>query len=238
MYSFTNLSSRQTVEDCDETLGYIAGMDLKQRIYQARKDAKLTQQELADGTGKTRSAVAQWESGEVRPRHKTLTLIANATGKDLRWLESGVDAKKTGLWVVGEIAAGAWKEAAAMLEPYPVPVAADPKYPAEAQRLYRVSGNSINQHVQHGDFVHCVGIIAADLHPISGDLVVVRRLDGERAEYTVKRYIRSDNREILRPESTDPQFQDDLVIDGDDAVEIEITDIVIAKWSPIARGSL
>lgn len=68
-------------------------MELKDRILSAREGADLTQQELADATGKTRGAVAQWEAGTTRPRHNTLVAIAEATGKDIAWLESGVSSE-------------------------------------------------------------------------------------------------------------------------------------------------
>lgn len=236
MYSFANLPSSHTIGECDDGLGYDGLMELKARIFQARTDAKMTQEQLAAATGKTRSAVAQWESGEVRPRHTTLTLIAQATGKDIRWLESGVDIDNTGLWVVGEVAAGAWKEAAAMLKPYPLPVTPHPHYPADAQRLYRIAGNSVNKLVGDGEYVHCVDVMKADTAPVSGDLVIVRRLEHGLAEYTAKRYLRINGRDILRPESDDPEHQADLALDGTDDAEVKITDIVIAKWKPIARG--
>lgn len=212
-------------------------MELKTRIALARQKAGMTQQELADAVGKTRGAVAQWESGEIRPRHKTLTKIAAATGKDISWLESGIDTSNTGMWCIGEVAAGAWKETVAMLKPFSLPVTPHPNYPSHAQRLYRVVGNSVNRLVRDGEYIHCVDIMAADERPVSGDLVVVRRLDHGRAEYTAKRYLRVNGKAVLRPESDDPAFQEDLVIDGDESTEIQITDIVIAKWSPISRGS-
>nr|WP_278377211.1 helix-turn-helix transcriptional regulator [Brucella anthropi] len=65
-------------------------MELKDRILKAREDAGLTQQQLADATGKTRGAVAQWESGKTRPRHDVLLAIASTTGQDIAWLESGI----------------------------------------------------------------------------------------------------------------------------------------------------
>lgn len=65
-------------------------MELKDRILKAREDAGLTQQQLADATGKTRGAVAQWESGKTRPRHDVLLAIATSTGQDIAWLESGI----------------------------------------------------------------------------------------------------------------------------------------------------
>lgn len=238
MYSLTNSPSSDTIEDCDSGFGYCVYMDLKARIFQARKDAGMTQQAFAEAVGFSRGAVAQWESGEVRPRHSTLTKIAKATGKDIRWLESGIDAANTGMWVVGEVAAGAWKEAAAMLKPYSLPVTPHPQYPADAQRLYRISGNSVNRVVADGEYIHCIDIMRADAPPVSGDLVVVRRMEHGKAEYSAKRYLRINGRAVLRPESTDPEHQGDLILDGDDSTEIEITDIVIAKWQPISRGSL
>lgn len=90
MYSLTKLTSRQTIEDFGRIDSYAAQMELKDRILEARTEAKLTQQQLADATGKSRGAVAQWESGETRPRHATLQAIANATGKSVIWLESGI----------------------------------------------------------------------------------------------------------------------------------------------------
>lgn len=211
-------------------------MELKERIFKARKDAGLTQQELADAIGKTRGAVAQWESGEVRPRHSTLKLISNCTGKDLRWLESGVDAENTGLWVVGEVAAGHWKEAAALLKPYTLPVTPHPAYPAHAQRIYKIAGNSVNRIAPDGAYIHCVSVIDADTAPVSGDLVVVKRMRHGEAEYTAKRFLNLNGQKILRPESDDPNFQEDMEINGDDSVQIEITDVVIATWAPIPRG--
>lgn len=237
MYSLTNLPSSHTIDVCGGELGYPVPMELNARILKARSDAGMTQEQLAQATGKTRGAVAQWESGDVRPRHSTLTLIAQATGKDIRWLESGVDVENTGLWVVGEVAAGAWKEASAMLKPYPLPVTPHPHYPAEAQRLYRIAGNSVNKLVGHGEYVHCIDIMKADTAPVSGDLVIVRRLEHGLAEYTAKRFLRIEGRAILRPESDDPQHQADLILDGSDDAQIEITDIVIASWKPISRGS-
>ena len=133
-------------------------MELRERIYRAREDAGLTQQQLADLVGKTRGAVTQWEAGDVRPRHSTLKAIAQATGKALSWIENGVGAERTGLVVIGEVAAGLWKEGSVSFVPYDVPVAAHPEYPAHAQRLYKVSGNSVNRIVADSEYVHCVSV--------------------------------------------------------------------------------
>ena len=209
-------------------------MELNARILKARKDAGMSQEQLATAVGKTRGAVAQWESGEVRPRHSTLAAVAKATGKSLVWLESGEETG--GLNVIGEVAAGVWKEGAASFRPYRQPVSPDPSYPVAAQRLYRVEGTSLNKVVASGEYVHTVDIHAADIGFEDGDLVIVRRLRHGTAEYTAKQAIRAGQRWVLRPLSDDPEWQDDIILEPEGDTEIEVTDIVIAKWSPIGRG--
>lgn len=70
-------------------------MELKDRILSARKDANLTQADLASAVGVTRGAVAQWENGDVRPRHPAIKKIAAATSVQLDWLITGNSASET-----------------------------------------------------------------------------------------------------------------------------------------------
>lgn len=238
MYSLTTHMSSETVQDWLPDDSYNGRMELNARILKARKDAQMTQDELAEATGKTRSAVAQWEKGEIRPRHTTLAAIAKATGKPLSWLENAVGEERTGLMVIGEVAAGLWKEGTVEYTPLAMPVAAHPDYPAFAQRLYQVKGNSVNRTVSDGEYVHCVDLQALGMSAEHGDLVIVRRMEHDLTEYTAKRYIVEDGRKILRPDSSDPQWQTDIELRGQAGVEITITDLVIAKWSPIKRRGL
>ena len=64
-------------------------MDLKERIKNSRIAAKMTQEELAKAVGKTRNAVAQWESGLTHPRLNTLEDIAGALEVSVDWLLTG-----------------------------------------------------------------------------------------------------------------------------------------------------
>lgn len=64
-------------------------MNLKERIKNSRIAAKMTQEELAKAVGKTRNAVAQWESGLTHPRPNTLEDIAGALNVSLEWLLLG-----------------------------------------------------------------------------------------------------------------------------------------------------
>ena len=235
LYSLTILPSSETAGDFSEGGEYVPPMELRARIYKARTDAKLTQEQLATETGKTRSAVAQWEKGDVRPRHSTLALIAKATGKSIEWLENGIDNESVGLMVHGEVAAGLWSEDTIRFVPYGVPVAPDPRYPAHSQRLYRVRGNSVNRKVRDGEYIHCVAVIEGEMTPEHGDMVVVRRSEQGKTEYTAKMLLRDNGGWVLRPESDDPAWQSDISYDGDGETETEITDIVIASWKPIGR---
>ncbi|MBX5238667.1 helix-turn-helix domain-containing protein [Rhizobium sp. NLR22b] len=240
MYSLTNMTSSETIGDFVQPDDYVSVMELNQRIFKARSDAKMTQEQLATAVGKTRGAVAQWESGEVRPRHATLQAIAEATKKPLHWLLNGIEGEdpsspRIGLEVVGEVAAGMWKEASVRFERTYEPVATHPDYPGYGQRLYRVSGNSINKVAASGEYLHAVELHAGGMEPEHGDLVIVRRLQHGLAEYTAKTLIWENGRWLLRPESTDPDWQADIELSGDGDTEITVTDIVIAKWSPIER---
>lgn len=62
---------------------------LASRIRTARKEAGLTQEELADICSVSRAAVSLWESEDqvsgTKPRYKKLQLIAEHTNKSVQW---------------------------------------------------------------------------------------------------------------------------------------------------------
>lgn len=70
-------------------------MSLEKRIHAARREKGLTQEQLAEAVGKSRVAVAQWETAQTRPRHPTLVKIAKALNVSIEWLESGVSPDGT-----------------------------------------------------------------------------------------------------------------------------------------------
>lgn len=254
MYSKTNEPSSATI---NETIGdlysaseYVSAMELNQRIFHARDKAKMTQQQLADAVGKTRGAVAQWEKGDVVPRRSTLESIAKATKVSIQWLERGGEGSMwadfgpsetpafTGLPVVGEVSAGIWREGSIRFEKRYEPVAPSPEYPGYGQRLYKVVGDSINRVADSGEYLHCIELHAGGFQPEHGDLVIVQRNDHGRSEYTAKQMIWKEGRWVLRPLSDNPDWSDDIELEGTEDTEIKVTDLVIAKWSPIPRRSL
>lgn len=65
-------------------------MKLAQRIRQARRKAKLSQQALAEMVGVQRSAVSNWESANyTQPAIANLIAIATATNISMEWLATG-----------------------------------------------------------------------------------------------------------------------------------------------------
>ena len=65
-----------------------------ERLKEARKNAKLTQQQLADIVGRTKSAVSRWESGENTPQLFDLVKIEKAVGVSGQTLMYGTDEIK------------------------------------------------------------------------------------------------------------------------------------------------
>lgn len=59
------------------------------RIKEARRRANLTQAALADKIGRSRTALAQWETSKHAPDHEAVKLIARHTQQSLAWLTIG-----------------------------------------------------------------------------------------------------------------------------------------------------
>jgi transcriptional regulator with XRE-family HTH domain len=60
-----------------------------QRIRDARAQARLTQQALADKTGASKAMVAQWETGIRRPGVDSLWSLSRTLGVSFSWLAIG-----------------------------------------------------------------------------------------------------------------------------------------------------
>lgn len=67
-------------------------MDFSQRLFELRKRAGLSQEELANLVGVTRQAVQKWESGASRPDMDNLSALARYFNVTLDWLITGVQA--------------------------------------------------------------------------------------------------------------------------------------------------
>jgi len=54
-------------------------MEVTERIKMARKDARLTQDQVAERLGITKGAVSQWESGKTEQRNDFLRKFTEVT---------------------------------------------------------------------------------------------------------------------------------------------------------------
>ncbi|TVT77642.1 XRE family transcriptional regulator [Acinetobacter colistiniresistens] len=61
------------------------------RLKQLRKDQKLTQQQLADKVGVSKTSVIYWEKDENIPKHESLMLLSHALNCSPDWLLNGGD---------------------------------------------------------------------------------------------------------------------------------------------------
>jgi transcriptional regulator with XRE-family HTH domain len=62
---------------------------LNQRIIQVRRQRNLSQANLAERLGVTRTAISHWETARSKPSTKHLESIARMLGIDANWLISG-----------------------------------------------------------------------------------------------------------------------------------------------------
>lgn len=66
-------------------------MEFQNRLYELRKRAGLSQEQLADLVGVTRQAVQKWEAGASRPDMENLTALARYFNVTLDWLITGAE---------------------------------------------------------------------------------------------------------------------------------------------------
>ena len=62
---------------------------LGDRLYKARKQAGLTQHDMAERMEVSRASVSNWENDEHRPYRRSLRQWATITGVSVEWLQRG-----------------------------------------------------------------------------------------------------------------------------------------------------
>jgi transcriptional regulator with XRE-family HTH domain len=219
---------------------------LAQRLIKCRKERTWSQAEVGKKLHVTRNAVSLWESGDATPTPARLRQAAVLFGKSYEWLSTGrgseqeINATVEGLRLIGDIAAGVWREVPESqdMEYVRVPVAPVSDYPVEAQYALKIYGNSVDRVAKDGAIIHCVDVGIASLTPREGDLVCVERVRAGLHEMTVKRVRKGNGALELWPESTDPTHQEKLAYKPPRGEgEVTIKAVVIGVFQPIPRGS-
>lgn len=213
-------------------------MKISERIRLARTGKNMTQEALGKSLGVTRGAVAQWESGKTRPRHDTIRAISIVTEKSEQWLEYGIEEDHGMLMVTGIISGDTWRSKQYQFDQYLEPLIPLPLYPRIYQHLWKVQGNSCDLVAQDGDYLHAIAIEATNLPPQNNDLLVIKRTEQGKAEYTVRRLVLTPLGLVLRLENSDYTWTTDAGPDDILLVEmenVEIVDLVLAKWRPYSH---
>lgn len=226
-----------------------------EEIIQRLHDLTVPHAEIAKAIGRERSAATKLMGGKRRmaadeigklerlvKRHEKHVLTAAPTD------ENAFDdfAPNDRLPIRGQIQAGAWLELDPQQEPVyeTYPVAPDLRFPAKAQWIARVRGDSMNALTKNGqpagildgDFVHLVDAIAIDYQFRSGDIVEVERsrFQGREREYTLKQVeLKADGSLLLWPRSTNPRWSGAVPYEDGDRDDVEVR--VRAKLLQVLR---
>ena len=147
--------------------------------------------------------------------------------------------------ILGTVAAGAWLEVDGTSDDYIereyIPVPPDPRHPIKASYGLVVSGTSINKIATAGDVLVCLSTISTGLEVEHGDLVIVERVRQQEGlrEVTAKRVRRYADRIELAPESTDPRWQEPIILwynQQGDHEDVRIIARVQWIYRPVRRG--
>lgn len=184
---------------------------LRERLIEARQEARLSQQQVADKAKMSQAAYQKLESGKSQ-RSKMLTSIAKVLGVSPEWLETGRGRKHSVntyeeenvtrharkvrfvpeiSWVV----AGSWADIAYVSEDleevphWPCPVAC-----SDITFALRVQGDSMSPAFPPG----CLIFVDPEVMPISGKKVVAVLTDSEPHKTTFKQYVEDGGEKLLK----------------------------------------
>lgn len=216
---------------------------LPNRIRELRKAKGLSLERLAELSEVSISYLGRIETGERRMNSDSLAAIAKALGvppaalilpdsqpnADPLPIEAPADRASPSIKIIGEVAAGVWREANAdAFEPMPVSIAHDGRFPIEALYALRVRGTSINRQAPDGSLILCLDAFHAPRPPRDGDWIVARRTRNGFAETTVKRFrVREDGSAFLEPDSTDPNHQAPIAVGDHDGDDVQVVAFVL-----------
>lgn len=147
-----------------------------------------------------------------------------------------------GLHVRHVVQAGAWLEVdeAARERIVAPPVSADPSFPAEAQWLELVRGDSVDLYYPEGAFVHVVGAVEIGYSPRKEDFVVIERQreQGGLIERSIKQIEIRGRKIELWPRSRNPKWKSPLNLSdsADEGTVVEIAALVLGAYLPARRS--
>lgn len=227
-----------TVGDSDELIAWIrAGLDrpgksqagLAKALQRSPSVVTAIMSGMRDVKAKEIATIARYFG--IRPPLSVLERVPQGAVELSRpmapWMQS--------LTIKGEVQAGTWREPRSFTE-----TAQDTlfghsgTFPPDSAYVLRIRGTSVNRVAQDGDFAVCVDKFAFPRPFRDGDWVVAERTDtGGKIETTIKRVSRHDNGEsILLPYSTDPAWQDPVILGEGYTETVEVKAFVVQFVKP------
>lgn len=210
--------------------------NMARKIKDLRLLLGINQRELAEKIGlASQGSVSKWERGTESPSATHTVRLAKLAGLGVHeWLDmpdlGETVMPRRRLRLVGQVQAGAWKEAIEDTEARWV----DTPLPAEFDdvdvQAFEVTGSSMNKVYPDGTVVY-VASVQSYRAPESDDRVLVLRQNKDGLyEATLKELIiGEDGQKWLWPRSYDPQHQAPLeYIEGSDG-DIQIRGVVVAS---------
>lgn len=187
------------------------------RLKQLRKDRKLTQQQLADKVGVSKTSIIYWEKDENIPKHDSLVALADTLGCNIQYLLNGSDKDKINkdCQNIKEIKTHmapvlSWVQAGAFTNVQAVDMSQVQEWlplPEECTNCFylKVQGISNQPDFLEGDYI----LVDPDVYyndMQSGDMVVVRRFEDATFKKLV---IETDNTRYLQ--ALNPEFKPNII---------------------------
>lgn len=137
--------------------------------------------------------------------------------------------------LVATVSAGAFRaEDGLEIEGYQVPAVPRADIPAGVQYSVVVDGQSVNKRIPDGAFAICAPYDKYPGGPRHGQLVHVVRERSGLVEHTIKELHYTREGQVLMPASTDPRYQEQVVLStGDDQEIVRIHGVVIGVFQPV-----
>lgn len=196
-------------------------------IRRLRKQRKLTQDQLGDMVGVSRSTITQWERGWTTPRMGNVQLLAGALGVSTADIIADelppsnaikpATAKPAYAPLLGRVHAGEAQEPDVLQDAIPVPYEIIKRHPQGY--FLQVEGDCMDNVYPEG----CYILIDPEQRPSNGSIAVVS-IDG--ADYVMRRLYRGANTLILSPDSHNAEHED-MVFTAADEHTVEFHGTVV-----------
>lgn len=204
-------------------------MGISQNIKRLRKQAGMTQVELAEKLDVARSTITQWETGWSSPRMGMVQKLAGVFGvtsadmlaEDSEGVPSGAklpsEPRPAYAPLLGRVHAGDACEPDVIDDRIPIPYEVRSAHPHGY--FLEVEGNCMSRVYPEGCHIY----IDPCRQPVNGSVAVVS-IDG--ADYVMRRLYNTGRTIVLSPDSWDDSY-DDIVITGEDERTVEYVGTVV-----------